>query len=174
MRLFTQLTAWAEVTSTLVSTPNWRTKSFRWDWKAIKTHTGKFNKLSSQIYPHKNSFFFKPPAMHWERQKIILILKIYFKLPLNVIFVPSMLIPPLHPCKFLHASMQILLCVHANFPCIYANSPLNQFKYWTEFAWTRDRFCMEAILLVFVATFKDKRKIVFMDCFLCGWCLKIF
>ena len=102
--------------------------------------------------------------MHWEQLKIVFILQIYFKLPLNVIYVPSMQIPPLHPCKFPPASMQIPPCVHANSPCVHANSPLNQCKFRTEFAWTRDGFCMDATLLAFVATFKD-----FFNFFLSSW-----
>ena len=78
------------------------------------------------------------------------------------------------PCKFppcIHANSHLRPCkfppcVHANSPCVHANSPLNQCKFWTEFAWTRDGFCMDATLLAFLATLKDFLKIffVFMDC----------
>ena len=54
--------------------------------------------------------------MHWKQLKIVFILQIYFRWPLNVINVPSMLNPPrvhansaMRPCKFrcLIASIQI-------------------------------------------------------------------
>ena len=63
----------------------------------------------------------------------------------------------LRPCKFRPASMQIP-------PASMQIPPLNQCKFRTEFAWTRNGFCMDATLLAFVATFKD-----FLNFFLSSW-----